>query len=312
MRTLSIIILSFLLSASPTLAHRGRLDTFGCHNNRKAGIYECHKGQLSGRSFASKAEMQRTLRSPNEPPKPAVPPSAPSPTIQADLSDCEHLKYGAPSEGPDLLCRLGYALSHDADLKVADWVIYHLTRRRVAGRFPRIDHFRPDPDLDKKNRAALNDYKKSGYDRGHMAPAGAMKWSSRAMSESFLLSNIVPQVGAGFNRGIWRVLEERVRKWTTERGELYIITGPIFEGPTKTIGKNNVAVPSHFFKIIFDPIQVEVIAFVMPNRRLETNNLPKHITSVDAIEGRTGFDFLSEIEDGIETMIERTKQPGLW
>ncbi|MEO2054540.1 MAG: DNA/RNA non-specific endonuclease [Nitrospira sp.] len=256
--------------------------------------------------------MLRTLPSLNEPLKPGVPPPPPSPTIETGLSDCEHLKYGAPSNGPVLLCRLGYALSHDAVLKVPDWVIYHLTRRRVAGRFPRIDHFRPDPDLEKNNRAALNDYKKSGYDRGHMAPAGSMKWNARAMDESFLLSNIVPQVGVGFNRGIWKALEERVRKWTAERGELYIITGPIFEGPKRTIGKNKVAVPSHFFKIIFDPIRVEVIAFVLRNKKLKTSDLPKFITTVDEVESLTGLDFLSEIEDSIETVLEGTKQPGFW
>ncbi|MEO2055330.1 MAG: DNA/RNA non-specific endonuclease [Nitrospira sp.] len=294
------IFLILILPPSPTLAHRGGLDSFGCHSNRTSGIYECHKGQFSGRSFASKTEMQQVSDSP-------------TPILPQGLFGCaEHLKFGVPSNEPVLLCRTGYALSHDSKLKVADWVIYHLTRRKVAGRHPRIDRFRSDPDLGKENRATLNDYRKSGYDRGHMAPAGSMKWDARAMSESFLLSNIVPQVGAGFNRGIWRVLEERVRKWTTERGELYIITGPIFEGPPKTIGKNNVAVPSHFFKIIFDPIQIEVIAFVMPNRRLETKDLPKQITSVDAIEGRTGLDFLSRLEDGIEERIEGMTQNQLW
>ncbi len=309
MRAKSLTIFFLLiLSTSTAFAHGGHLDTFGCHHNRKEGRYHCHKGEFDGQSFTSKSEMQRTLRSPNEPPKPA----SPSPTIETGPSDCEHLKYGAPSKGPVLICRLGYALSHDAILKVPNWVIYHLTRRRVSGKLPRIDRFRADPDLDKRNRATLNDYRKSGYDRGHMAPAGSMKWDARAMNESFLLSNIVPQVGAGFNRGIWRVLEARVRKWTIERGELYIITGPIFEGPPKTIGKNNVAVPSHFFKIIFDPIQVEAIAFIMPNRRLETSHLPKHITSVDAIEVRTGLDFLSRLEDGIEDRIEGIIQQHLW
>jgi len=79
-----------------------------------------------------------------------------------------------------------------------------------------------------------------------MAPAGAMKWSARAMSESFLLSNMVPQVGVGFNRHIWKSLETKVRKWTSERGELYIVTGPIFDGNHKAIGDNKVAVPTHF------------------------------------------------------------------
>jgi len=145
-----------------------------------------------------------------------------------------------------------------------------------------------------------------------MAPAGAMKWDVQAMSESFLLSNMAPQVGVGFNRGIWKSLEERIRKWTTKRGELYIVTGPIFNGNHKTIGDNKVAVPTHFYKVIFDPIRVEAIAFVMQNKKLRTGDLPTFITTVDEVESLTGLDFLSEIEDGVETVIEGTKQPRLW
>ena len=92
------------------------------------------------------------------------------------LEGCEeHVKYGAPSLEPVLLCRTGYALSHDVDHKVPDWVAYHLTRKKMKGTFPRSNDFRPDPDLEPGQRAELKDYKRSGYDRGHMAPAGAAR-----------------------------------------------------------------------------------------------------------------------------------------
>ncbi len=296
------------MAPSPTLAHRGGLDSFGCHSNRTAEIYECHKGQFSGRSFASKTEMQEALAGGS-----TSSGNSSAPILPEGLSGCdEHLKFGVPSNEPVLLCRLGYALSHDAELKVADWVAYHLTREKVAGTQPRVDRFRPDPDLNRGDRSEKKDYRGSGYDRGHMAPAGAMKWSILAMRESFLLSNMAPQVGAGFNRGIWKSLETKVRKWATERGDLYIVTGPIFEGSFKTIGDGNVAVPTHFFKVIFDPARVEVIAFVLRNKKLKTSDLSKYITTVDEVENLTGLDFLSEIEDGVETVIEGTKQPGLW
>jgi endonuclease G len=236
-----------------------------------------------------------------------------SPAYGNGLEGCEeHIKYGAPSLEPVLLCRTGYALSHDADHKVPDWVAYHLTRKKMKGTFPR-SNFRPDPDLEIGQRAELKDYKGSGYDRGHMAPAAAMKWDAKAMSESFLLSNMAAQVGPGFNRSIWRVLEGKVRKWVVERGELYIVTGPIYvSGSLKTIGVNKVSVPSHFYKVIFDPVRVEAICFVLPNQKLKSSDLPKFIVSVDQVETLTDLDFLSKIEDGIEQLIESAVPDKLW
>ena len=229
------------------------------------------------------------------------------------LLGCEHhVRYGVPSTSPVLLCRLGYALSHDGDKKVPIWVAYHLKRENMAGIHPRSNNFRPDPDLEPGQRAELQDYKRSGYDRGHMAPASAMKWDARAMSESFVLSNMAPQVGAGFNRGIWRILEEKVREWTVKRGELYVVTGPIFANTDEHIGPNRVAVPTQFYKVIFDPVRVEAIAFILPNRKLKSDTLPTFIMSVDEVEEKTGLDFLPELQDSVEDLIEAKVQPGMW
>lgn len=145
-----------------------------------------------------------------------------------------------------------------------------------------------------------------------MAPAAAMKWSERAMRESFFLSNMAPQVGIGFNRHIWKSLETKVRKWTSKRGELYIVTGPIFKGDYRTIGLNRVAVPTHFFKVIFDPSRKEAIAFVLQNKKLKTADLAKYIASIDEVETLTGLDFLSNLENELESAIEATKQSRLW
>lgn len=232
----------------------------------------------------------------------------------APLDACqEHIKYGAPGLTGDLLCRLGYALSHNPDRKTPDWVAYHLTREKVHGTVPRSDDFRPDYDLPESKRAELADYKGSGYDRGHMAPAAAMKWSERAMSESFLLSNMAPQVGIGFNRHIWKELESKVREWTEKRGELYVVTGNIYSTDhPKTIGRNHVAVPTHCYKVIFDPVRVEAIAFILPNRRLKTADLPNYIVSVDEVERQTGLDFLTKLNDQVESLVEGSVASGLW
>lgn len=226
----------------------------------------------------------------------------------------EHVTYGAPSTKPALLCRLGYLLAHDAQHKLPNWVAYHVTREHIQmGNVPRSDDFRPDPDLDAGSRSELKDYKRSGFDRGHMAPAAAFKWSERTMSESFLLSNMAPQVGIGFNRHIWARLEANVRTWAVARGELYVITGPIYDpAALKQIGTNKVSVPSHFYKVIFDPIRVEAIAFILPNKKLQTSQLPTFIVNVDHVEAKSGLDFLAGLEDSVEALVEAKTQPAMW
>jgi endonuclease G len=131
------------------------------------------------------------------------------------------------------------------------------------------------------------------------------------MSESFLLSNVAPQ-GPRFNRGIWRVLEKKVRDWTTQRGELYVVTGPIYVWEIETIGPDQVAVPSYFYKVIFDPVRIEAIAFILPNQKLNSDALPAFIVSVDQVEAETGLDFFPEIEDSVEDLIEARIQVDLW
>ncbi len=140
-----------------------------------------------------------------------------------------------------------------------------------------------------------------------------MAWSDQAMSESFLLSNMAPQIGIGFNRGIWSALEWRVRKWTEVRDELYVVTGPIYlPQELETIGPNNVAVPSHFFKVIFDPIRVEGIAFVLPNEYNLTRFLDSFIVSIGTVEDLTGLDFLRKLADPVEQLVEEHEQAQQW
>ncbi len=135
------------------------------------------------------------------------------------------------------------------------------------------------------------------------------------MRESFYLSNMAPQIGAGLNRGIWSELESRIRQWVERRGELFIFTGPIFEtSVTKAqrIGPNAVAVPTHFYKIAFDPVRIETIAFVIPNAAQQGRRLEEFITSVRDIEQRTGLDFLNRITPNVQALIEEAVAAGLW
>lgn len=225
----------------------------------------------------------------------------------------EYSTLGLPSKQGELLCRKGYLLAHSPEYKTPLWVIEHLTADKASGTLPRYNKFEPDPDLAEGERAEINDYKGSGYDRGHMAPSADMRWDQQAMEECFYLSNMVPQVGKGMNQGIWKNLEELVRDWALSRGELYIFTGPIYEGGLKkTIGTNQVAVPSHLYKIVYDPHKTEAIAFIMPNDKLVNSDMPKYIVTIRDIEKKTGLDFLSKLDSHVQDVIENKKASGLW
>ena len=127
--------------------------------------------------------------------------------------------------GGQILKRKGYTLSYNADYKTPQWVAWELTKKETKGKEGRTDKFLPDPDV-RGAKAYTGDYTKSGYDRGHMAPAADMKWSKQAMEESFYMSNICPQ-NPNLNRGDWNDLEEKSRQWAKKYGAVYIACGPI-------------------------------------------------------------------------------------
>ena len=168
----------------------------------------------------------------------------------------------------------------------------------------RTDKFLPDPDV-RGAKAYSNDYTKSGYDRGHMAPAADMKWSKQAMAESFYMSNICPQ-NPNLNRGDWNDLEEKSRQWAKKYGAVYIACGPVYDhGKPKRIGNNKVAVPDAFYKVILinDSKTPQAIGFLFPNKAGH-KPLKKYIVTVDSVEKRTGIDFFPALPDEVENRIE--------
>jgi endonuclease G len=191
----------------------------------------------------------------------------------------------------------GFDLAYNEEFEQASWVAYILTRGEVEqGTVPRSDDFRPDTTI-RTGSAGLSDYRNSGFDRGHLAPAGDMKWSFQAMSESFLLSNISPQEPY-FNRGIWRRLEQQVREWAVEKDSIYVVTGPVLSNVTTRIGTNEVGVPSYYFKVLADlsPPDHSFIAFLLPNQQLQGVPL-QYAISVDSLEQFTGYDFFASAPD---------------
>ena len=231
---------------------------------------------------------------------------------------------GGPPEWT-VICHAGQVVAFNPAHNVSDWAAYRLRREDLLNDVvERKDAFRGDPQVPKRHRVVKADYTGTGYDRGHLAPAGAMKWSSEAMSESFFMTNMAPQVGNGFNRHIWKSLEQRMRQWACERGVLYVVTGPLYETrPIEQLVYDKdgdgvddngvlVDVPSHFFKLAYDPARVEAIAFLLPNEKLETDDLPEFLHSIDDIEDRARLDFLPMIWDGAEKAVENHKQWRLW
>src|SRR6056297_3514043 len=173
-----------------------------------------------------------------------------------------------------------YTLSYDEQHEQAEWVAYELTASEVNGSYDRTDNFRRDPNVE-TGSPSLADFKGSGYDRGHLAPAADMSFSHTAMSESFYLSNMSPQE-ASFNRGIWRQLESQVRDWASENGSVYVVTGGILDGNYQDIGYNDVTVPTHYYKIVldYDGNDSKAIAFILPNKK-GTKSLEEYAVSID-------------------------------
>ena len=206
---------------------------------------------------------------------------------------------------PETLLRYeGMTISFNPDTPQPNWASWELLASEATGDAPRSDSFAPDPEVE--GCATLSDYRRSGYDRGHMAPAGDMKWSAEAMRQSFLLTNVCPQKG-DLNRGAWQKLEEKCRQKALTDSAVIIVCGPVFlpgEG-IERIGATGVAVPRRFFKVILSPYidHPTAIGFIMPNGPVAGGMMP-HAVSVDSVEALTGHDFFAELPDEIETIVE--------
>ena len=209
-----------------------------------------------------------------------------------------------------LVKHYAYCLLYDEYYEQAKWVFYSLNKNKINGLFSRSDKFKKDT-LINTGSASHSDYKGSGYDRGHLAPAADMTWSKQAMDESFFYSNMSPQTPS-FNRGVWRKLESRIRKWVVDYDSLYITTGPVLDTNLTSIGKE-VAVPDYFFKSIigFKDSAVNAIAFILPNEGSK-KNLEDFVVSIDSLETFSGLDLNAKIEHGLQDSLEKIIQLDYW
>lgn len=210
-----------------------------------------------------------------------------------------------------IISHTGYSLLYNEKYKQANWVAYELTKEETNKIVERSNKFISDPKVRSVN-AFDKDYKASGYDRGHLAPAGDMGWSATSMIESFYYSNMSPQL-PGFNRGIWKKLEELVRTWAIENKAVYVVTGPVLAKGLPTIGYNKIAVPNYYYKVILDyqKPNIKGIGFILPNESSKSL-LQNYAVSIDSVEKVTGVDFFYLLKDQEEDLIEKELCINCW
>ena len=213
-----------------------------------------------------------------------------------------------PTSNGELVHHSYYSLSYSQQHEQAEWVFYEINSNTNLGQVKRTNNFRSD-NLISANSASLSDYKGSGFDRGHLAPAADMSFNYIAMSESFLLSNMSPQ-NASFNRGVWKKLESLVRTWGNYT-DIYVVTGPILNSCSTSIGGNNVCVPNYFYKVIYDPQNQKMISFILPNKK-GNKSLNKYVCTTDSLEKITNIDFFPILENNLEERLESQIHKELW
>lgn len=246
-----------------------------------------------------------------------------------------HLPFGVPTTAGAtneiLLHNEHYIINYDADLRVPTWVAYRLRDSDIVPA-DRLDCFRRDIRIPASDSALCADYDERVFDRGHMVPRSDMNRSEAAMVNTFVFTNMVPQHDR-FNQQIWRHFESRVRRWTEERAEVFIITGAVFDqdgngvrdadtAKTPIQTGSEVAVPSHFYKILMTdrPNQdIDTLAILLlhedssPTGAAARDQLLRaNIVSIRDIEGITGVDFNAALDATAQNVIETAVAPDIW
>ena len=203
-----------------------------------------------------------------------------------------------------ILIRKNYVVSYNRETKCPNWVLWKLTREHADGNIKRPDYaFHEDMEVPSP-RAELVDYRGSGYDRGHMCPAGDNKWDEDAMYESFLMTNMCPQ-NQQLNSGLWNQIEMQCRYWAKKYGKLYIVCGPIYlRGEYQTIGPNRVMVPEAFFKaVICLDGETKGIAFVCRNTKGDRKK-DYYVNTIRQVERITGYCLFPNLDEDIAEQVK--------
>jgi len=202
---------------------------------------------------------------------------------------------------------LSYAEKHEQ----AEWIAYELKKEHLSKNDFERPYFVQDRSV-KSGSADWRNYKNSGYDRGHLCPAGDRRFNYNAYHETFLTSNISPQ-DHDFNSGIWNRLEQKVRYWAKQYDGVYVVTGGILKEGLKSIGDERVSVPSAFYKIVLDNDagKYKAVAFLIPNGP-SNKSFYEYAVSIDAIETKTGIDFFPKLSEKIQQQLESNVDLQSW
>ncbi|RSK42043.1 DNA/RNA non-specific endonuclease [Mangrovimonas spongiae] len=205
----------------------------------------------------------------------------------------------------------GYSLSYSEPHEQPEWVAYELKESQLVNTNFKRPYFEID-DAVKTGAAHWSNYKKSGYDRGHLCPAADREFNYDLYVETFLTSNISPQKH-DFNSGVWNRLEQKIRYWAKRYDGVYVITGGVLKGNMKVIGDERVSVPNQFYKIVMDynDGNPKALAFLMPHHN-SAKPLYHFVVSIDSLENLTGIDFFSELDDVLENKLEASSSYKNW
>lgn len=226
---------------------------------------------------------------------------------ELEIPLCHATSCGENGDDHEVHGYSGFSLCFRDSYKDAEWVSYTLTQEKLVKNARRTNKFTEDKNIS-TGSAKLSDYKASGYDRGHLAPAADMAWSEQSENESFFMSNMTPQAPQ-FNRGIWKELEAQVRKYAQSLDFLIVATGPVLEKQPEeynSIGQSRVCVPEYFYKVLLAKDKSgnwQSIGFIIPNEKSE-QDIFSYKVCVNEVEKRCGIDFFSALEDSIEEEVE--------
>ncbi len=218
-----------------------------------------------------------------------------------------------PLEGisEQIIRKISYIVSYNKDTKIPNWVAWHLTAEHTDGPYKRMNNFYEEESVGIP-RATIDDYRGSGWSRGHMCPAGDNKWNETAMYDSFSLVNVCPQ-NANLNSGLWNSLEIDCRRWAKRYGDIYIVCGPVFlNREHETIGVNEVFVPEVFFKVVLCLNDYPKGFGVIVRNTDGNRKRDLYYNSIDQVERITGMDFFPMLPDKLEDSVESEVDMNLW
>ncbi len=242
-----------------------------------------------------------------------IPHSLPEKEAATGFVKAAYFDFLPSSTTQQIIKHKGYILSYSEANEQAEWVAYELKKSELSNSNANFQRpfFIEDP-LVKTGSADWKNYRKSGYDKGHLCPAADRKSNKQLFEETFYTSNISPQLH-DFNEGVWNRLEQKVRYWATKYDGIYVVTGGVLTSQLPAIGYEEVSVPHYFYKVLLDVHKgrYKMIAFLVPHRDSD-RPLYEFVVPTDQIEKMTGIDFFPKLDDRQEVVLEKNSDYKSW